>query len=77
MKNIEENHLCDTCAKEFAVCDGSPTFGIDLHPDRVGAEADIVLDCPEYITDCPICGSTIVDGRCSDVGDNLCQYTVD
>lgn len=27
--------------------------------------------------DCPTCGSTIVDGKCSDVGDNNCGYTTE
>lgn len=27
--------------------------------------------------ECPTCGSAIVDGKCSDVGDNNCQYIED
>jgi hypothetical protein len=26
-------------------------------------------------TECPFCGSLIVDGKCEDVGGNNCQYT--
>ena len=31
--------------------------------------------CADTKQDCPNCGSTIVDGKCSDVGDNYCGYT--
>ncbi len=50
----------------------SSLLGVLDHRDLVEKINELI-----EITQCPICGSTIVDGRCSDVGGNNCGYTID
>lgn len=43
-----KEHLCDSCSKEFAVCDGKMVFASDLDNSLKGADADRVIKCQGY-----------------------------
>jgi hypothetical protein len=53
IRSVEEErlsaHLCDTCTKYFATCNGAGmVWGHDVDPDCTGAFKDYVLKCDSY-----------------------------
>ena len=46
---IFAKNLCTTCKKEFPVCEGEPIFAIDMIPELAGKDADVVIECLEYV----------------------------
>lgn len=43
--DIKNKNLCDNCKKEFAICDGQPSFGN-------GRGNDNVIRCEQFIKKC-------------------------